>query len=192
MIAAMSLLLGSCTDYGENFHEGADDKPDTVSGSTRPADDDPDTVSGSTRPADGSVVKGRIGTGSITIDGQTYTDVYGIDFNKDGVLEYRIIGNGVSLVYNVSDNNVVVSSGCIATMAKHSSVNAMCNFAGDGNTPLPSLGSLPEKFYVGCRITLSDGVHYGWVKVKYDDGELEWDKCAYNTSPDSPVTAGDD
>ena len=185
------LLAASLVACGDKDNDKSTN-PDTVSGSTRPDEETPDTTSGSTRPAEGAIVKGRIGTGTFTLDGQTEQNVYGIDFNKDGVLEYRIVSAGEGLMYDAAGNNVVISSGVIATLAKHTSINASSYFAGDGNSSLPALGSLPEKFYVGCRFTLSDGIHYGWVKVKYDDGELEWDKCAYNTSLSSSITAGDD
>ena len=78
ILVAASLV--ACGD-NDNF-----DNTDTVSGSTRPNDEEPDTVSGSTRPADGAIAKGRIGTGTFTLNGQTEQNVYGIDFNKDGVL----------------------------------------------------------------------------------------------------------
>lgn len=193
----LSLSLSACSDYNENFHEGAD-RPDTISGSTRPNDEDPDTISGSTRPAEGSIVKGRIGTGTIALDGMTYTDAYGIDFNKDGYLEFRIINNGNSLQWEpaTSEGDLVqgpaMSNGNIATLQKHSTIGSNLEYSTSILANLPTVSSLPEKFYVGCRFTLSDGIHYGWVKVKYDDGELEWDKCAYNTTPSASITAGDD
>lgn len=196
----MLMSMAACGDKDNNrqLPTGGDttateEETDTVSGSTRPADEEePDTISGSTRSAEGDIKKGTIGYGSFTLDGQTQQGAYGIDFNRDGVLEYRIDSDAMSLTYNASDNNIVVLSGYIATMAKHSAINSSCNFAGDGHTPLPALGSLPEKFYVGCRFMLADGLHYGWVKVEYEDDGLEWDKCAYNTAPNRPVTAGDD
>ena len=184
LVAMTAMALAACGDKDSG-------NPDTVSGGTRPPEE-PDTISGSTRPADGAVVKGTIGYGTFTLDGVTQQGAYGIDFNKDGILEYSITDDGMSLTYNASANNIVVSSNCIAPLSKHSSINATCNYAGSGHTPLAALSALPEKFYVGCRIRLTDGMHYGWIKVKYDDGELEWDKCAYNTTPNGPVTAGDD
>ena len=184
-------IVASLVACGDKDNDNSDN-PDTISGSTRPNEEEPDTISGSTRPADGTIVKGRIGTGTFTLNGQTEQNAYGIDFNKDGVLEYRIVYEGEGLSYEAASNNVVISSGLIATLAKHTSINASSNFAGNGNSSLPAVSSLPEKFYVGCRFTLSDGVHYGWVKVKYDDGELEWDKCAYNTTSSASLTAGDD
>ena len=97
MVAAMCLVFTSCSDYGEgDFHNGADDQPDTVSGSTIPNEEpEPDTTTGAT--SEGSMAKGRIGTGSFTFGGQTVGDAYGIDLDKDGRLEYRIIEGGTAL-----------------------------------------------------------------------------------------------
>ncbi len=50
--------------------------------------------------------------------------------------------------------------------------------------------SLPEKFYVGCRFVLSDGVHYGWISVRHQNGTLNWEKCAYNTNKNESIEAG--
>ncbi len=199
LMAAAMLLFSSCeeketapVDTTSGVTRPADE-PDTTSGSTRPADDEPDTTTGSTRPAEGSIAEGRIGIGSFTVDGQTVQNVYGIDFNRDGILEYRIVDNGLSLTYDTAENNVVVTaSGELSMLQKHSAINATLNYGGNGSTPLPALSSLPEKSYVGCCLMMSDGIHYGWIKVKYDDGELEWDECAYNTTPGAQITAGDD
>lgn len=191
-----TLMLMAMTACGDKDTDNNNNNPDTVSGSTIPVED-PDTVSGSTRPAEGAVVKGRIGTGTITIGGQTYTDAYGIDFNKDGYLEYRIVNSGTALQWEPSDANgntvygPAMSNGKIATLQKHSSIGPSLDYATSSLVELPETGSLPEKFYVAFRLNYGT-THYGWVKVKYDDGELEWDKCAYNTTPNGTITAGDD
>ena len=183
-------MMAACSDK-EN------DKPDTTSGATHPTEE-PDTISGSTRPAEGTIVKGRIGIGTIALDGMTYTDAYGIDLNRDGYLEFRIINNGTSLQWEPADadgnmlRGPAMSNGRIATLQKHSTIGNNLEYSTSIFANLPETGTLPEKFYVGCRFPMDDGIHYGWVKVKYDDGELEWDKCAYITTPSASLTAGDD
>ena len=184
LATAIALLMICC---GEKESPAVD----TTSGSTIPSGE-PDTVSGSTRPTDGDVVKGKIGYGSFTIGNETVQNAYGIDFNKDGVLEYCISQDGMSLVFNHQQNNVVEASGYIALISKHSTISASCLFGENDTLQLPSSSQLPEKFYVGCRITMADGVHFGWVKVKTEDEGLEWDKCAYNTVANASLTAGDD
>ena len=67
--------------------------------------------------ANSQIVNGHIGTGNITIAGTEWTNVYGIDFNNDGILEFRLSdfsgveGNQVNayISYNWTEggNNVV-------------------------------------------------------------------------------------
>ena len=193
MAAALMVFMVACSDKDN----GNDNQPDTTTGATTPADDEPDTTSGATSPAEGSVVKGRIGTGTITIDGQTYTDVYGIDFNKDGILEFRIVNDGTSLQWQPADGSgemvvgPAMSGDRIATLQKHATIGPSLHYSTSILADLPEVNSLPEKFYVACRLSFGHTC-YGWVKVKYDDGELEWDKCAYCTTPNASLTAGDD
>ena len=156
-----------------------------------------DTTTGATRPAEGSIVKGSIGIGTITIDGQTYTDAYGIDFNKDGILEFRIVAGGTSLQCEPANGSgdavrgVAMVGDRIATLQKHATISSSLTYSTSLLSTLPESGSLPEKFYVAFRMDF-DGIHYGWAKVKYENGELEWDKCAYCTTANAPLTAGDD
>lgn len=190
MVAAMCMT--ACGDKDN----GNDNQPDTTSGATTHSEE-PDTTTGATSPAEGTVVNGRIGTGTITIDGQTYTDVYGIDFNKDGILEFRIVNGGTSLQWQSADadGELVVGPAMdgdkIATLQKHSTIGPSLNYSTSVLADLPATSYLPEKFYVACRLNYGHTC-YGWIKVKYDDGELEWDKCAYCTTPNASITAGDD
>jgi hypothetical protein len=190
MAAVMVFSMAACSD------DDHDHRPDTTSGATR-HEETPDTTSGATTPAEGSIVKGRIGVGSITIDGQTFTDVFGIDFNKDGILEFRIVNDGTSLQCQPTNadgilvRGVAVSGGTIATLQKHATIGPSLNYSTTAFASLPALASLPEKFYVAFRLDFG-GTCYGWAKVKYKNGSLEWDKCAYCTTPNATLTAGDD
>lgn len=156
-----------------------------------------DTTSGSTRPAEGSIVKGRIGLGTITNDGMTYTDAYGIDFNKDGYLEFRIINNGTALQWEPANAEGILvrgpamQNGRIALLQKHATIGSNLEYSTSIFAGLPDNSTLPEKFYVAFRLDFG-ATYYGWAKVKYEDGEFEWDKCAYNTTAGGAITAGDD
>lgn len=191
MAAALLLTLSACSDDDD------DHRPDTTSGATTPHTETPDTTSGATTPAEGSVAKGRIGTGTFTLDGQTYTDVYGIDFNKDGILEFRIVNNGTALQCEPANasgtliRGVALSGSNIALIQKHATIGPALSYSTSILSNLPSTASLPEKFYVAFRLGFN-GTCYGWAKVKYDDGEIKWDKCAYCTTPNASLTAGDD
>lgn len=174
------MLIGSMAACGDKDNDN-DDAPDTVSGATTHEED---------------MAKGRIGTGTfIDYNGATVSNAYGIDFNKDGQLEFRISDDRkyVSYVWSENGNNIANAENqwdIIEPMAKGASVYSGCRWEGQGDAMLPD--NLPEKFYVGFRIRLGDTIHYGWAKVEYENGTLEWDKCAYNTVPSITAFCGED
>ena len=157
--------------------------------------------------ANAQIANGRIGTGNITIAGTEWTDVYGIDFNNDGILEFRlsdfsgIEGNQVNayISYNWTEggNNVVSDPEVwdyAAVLAAGQVVDANSTFGGYGDATFQDLTTAPERIFVGFRILLVDGVHYGWaeavVSTSASDIVLNWVTCAYNTTPNAPVTIG--
>ena len=157
--------------------------------------------------ANSQIVNGHIGTGNITIAGTEWTNVYGIDFNNDGILEFRLSdfsgvdGNQVNayISYNWTEGgNNVVSDPEIwdyaAVLASGQVVDANCTFGGHGDATFQDLTTVPERIFVGFRILLADGVHYGWaeavVSTSASDIILNWVACAYNTTPNAPVTIG--
>ncbi len=144
-----------------------------------------------------TIAVGRIGNGSITIGDYPNPNAYGIDFDKDGVLEFSINGEGDNtyLAYQWTEggNNIVASTSAwdyLAPLAQNTVIGPQSNFAGQGDAMLEDFNSLPEKFYVGCRFVLSDGVHYGWISVRRQNGTLNWEKCAYNTNKNESIEAG--
>ncbi|MCR4829733.1 MAG: hypothetical protein K5864_09790 [Bacteroidales bacterium] len=177
MLAVMLLAATAACGDDEN-----DNEPDANSGATTHEED---------------MAQGTIGNGTfVTFDGQS-VNAYGIDFNKDGQLEFRISGNGeyVDYVWSEGGPNIVNNAemwDLIEPLEKGDQVYSGCHWDGQGDAMLPEVSTLPEKFYVGFRFLLSDGIHYGWAKVEYDDGQLEWSKCAYNTKPSVTAFAGED
>ena len=157
--------------------------------------------------ANAQIANGRIGTGNITIAGTEWTDVYGIDFNNDGILEFRLSdfsgveGNQVNayISYNWTEggNNVVSDPEVwdyAAVLAAGQVVDANSAFGGYGDATFQDLTSVPERIFVGFRILLADGVHYGWaeavVSTSASDIVLNWVACAYNTTPNASITIG--
>ena len=157
--------------------------------------------------ANAQIANGRIGNGNITIAGTEWTNVYGIDFNNDGVLEFRlsdfigIEGNQVNayISYNGTEggNNVVSDPEVwdyAAVLVSGQVVDANSTFGGYGDATFQDLTTAPERIFVGFRILLADGVHYGWaeavVSTSASDIVLNWVACAYNTTPNAPVTIG--
>lgn len=157
--------------------------------------------------ANAQITTGRIGTGNITIAGTEWTNVYGIDFNNDGILEFRlsdfsgVSGNQVnayiSYDWTEGGNNVVADPEIwdyAAVLASGEVIDANSNFAGYGDATFQDLTTAPERIFVGFRILLADGVHYGWaeatVTTSSSDINLDWVACAYNATPNAPVTTG--
>ena len=157
--------------------------------------------------ANAQIANGRIGIGNIIIAGTEWTDVYGIDFNNDGILEFRIsdfsgvTGNQVNayISYNWTEggNNVVSDPEVwdyAAVLTSGQVVDASSNFDGYGDATFQDLTTVPERIFVGFRILLDDGVHYGWaeatVSTSANDIVLNWGSCTYNTTPNAPVTIG--
>ena len=75
------------------------------------------------------IANGRIGNGNINIAGTEWTNVYGIDFNNDGVLEFRL-----------SD-----FSGATGTQT-----NAYISYNWNGNNPFLCVG-ISCKYLTACR-----------------------------------------
>lgn len=155
------------------------------------------------------IVNGRIGTGDITIAGVDWTDAYGIDFNNDGTLEFRISdfegidGNWanayISYDWTEGGNNVVADPEMwdyVALLNSGDVIDANGNFAGYGDATFEDLTTAPERIFLGFRIQLADGVHYGWAEATVTasaistDITLTWVACAYNTTPGAAIAAG--
>ena len=101
--------------------------------------------------------------------------------------------NNVAYQWTEGGNNIVASTSAwdyLAPLAQNTVIGPQSNFAGQGDAMFEDFNSLPEKFYVGCRFVLSDGVHYGWISVRYQNGTLNWEKCAYNTNKNESIEAG--
>lgn len=153
-----------------------------------------DTTSGSTAE---TLKAGTIGNGSITINGYTENNVFGVDFNNDGVLEFRIGGDGTDYVYLAYDyaggNNIVNKANqwdYIDPLGTEVIIDANSRFEGQGDAMFEDIASLPELFFIGCRINLSDGTHYGWIKAHHKNGTIEWGECVYRTTPGTAITTG--
>ena len=134
-------------------------------------------------------------------------DVLGIDFNGDGTLEYRLTysefeNSGLTFdQYNAeTGTNVVTVSeqewDHIATLAQDKEI---------GNNMTPngyfSYGDasfvyniVPGTFYVGLRVKLADGIHYGWAKATVAEvsGSLKatWEEAYYNKTVNASIKAG--
>ena len=137
--------------------------------------------------------RGTVGNGSITIGGYTYDNANGVDFNNDGVLEFKIDDEYISYNWTEGGNNIVNQANqwdYIEPIGTNVTIDANSRFEGQGDATFENSAALPELFFVGCRFVLSDGIHYGWIKMKKVDGQLKWDECVYRTTPGVSITTG--
>lgn len=176
LIAALVLTMTACGEK-ENVDNTNTNTPDTTSGATSE-----------------TLKSGRLGNGNITIADYSYEDVFGADFDNDGVLEFKIDRDFDYISYNWTSggNNIVNKEGAwddIDPLDTCVVIGPESRFEGQGDA-LFTTGTLPALFFVGCRFVMSDGVHYGWIKVKNVDGTLEWEECVYRTTPETSITTG--
>ena len=158
--------------------------------------------------ANAQITQGRIGTGDITISGTDWPDVYGLDFDNDGTLEFRIqdfdggswdptITNGY-LSYNWTDggNNIAAATDYAELIGAGVTINSSTEFGGAGDATIESTSLAAGTYYMGFRISLSDGVHYGWAECTVaengDDYDITWTKCYYNATVGEAITTGDE
>ena len=157
------------------------------------------------------VTQGRIGNGNITISGTPWTDVYGLDFNNDGVLEIRISDfSGDPSVYNgyfsynwedggtniLADENVWDYVGVLEGGVTIGAASASL-FAGYGDAAFDSYGTIAlGTHYLGFRIKLADGVHYGYAKYTMaqegGDYRATFTNCYYNATVGAGIVTGDE
>ena len=159
--------------------------------------------------ANAQITQGRIGTGSITIAGSTTSDVYGLDFDNDGSdLEFRIADfpgspsvTGGYLTYNWTDggNNIVNEDGVwdyVAILDAGVTIGSSSEFEGQGDGSFNSSSITAGTHYMGFRISLDDGVHYGWaeytVSENGSDYDIVWNKCFYNATVGASIETGDE
>lgn len=155
--------------------------------------------------ASAQITNGRIGTGTfIDYTGAEVPDLDGIDFNNDGTLEFVIYNNNytndyLQYVWTEGGNNIIASAegwDYAAMLSQGSVVDVNGNFEGQGDAMINYTPGDPTLFYIGFRIVLADGVHYGWAQVEAEstpvssDITLNWLACAYNATPGEPIAAG--
>lgn len=172
-----------------------------------------DTSDTDNTPAGGStpestIAQAVIGTGSFG----DFEQVPGMDFNGDGVLEYRIMDeefSGSTLRFDEYDaeqgtNVVTVAEAGVGGQYLHDHIVNLANGAtvgpdmspngyyglGDAYFFEPSAGT----YYVGLRVRLSDGLHYGWAKVNMTGQDeffnATWVEAYYNKTVGATIKVG--
>ena len=155
------------------------------------------------------VTQGRVGTGDITIYGTDWTDVYGLDFDNDGTLEIRISDfESTPTIYNgafsygyeddgtniLADENVWDYVGVLDAGVTVGAASASL-FAGYGDAYFDGTSITLGTHYLGLRIKLADGLHYGWAEFTMtqegDDYRATFNSCYYNATVGADIVTGD-
>ena len=157
--------------------------------------------------ANAQVTQGRVGNGDITIYGTDWTDVYGLDFDNDGTLEFRIsdfdgggwdpsITNGY-LSYDWTDggNNIASQTDYVEFVASGVTIGASSEFGGYGDGMIESSALTAGTYYLGFRFVLNDGVHYGYAECTVvengTDFDITWNNCYYNATVSGSIITGE-
>lgn len=159
--------------------------------------------------AEAQVTAGRVGDGNITVYGMTYTNVFGLDFDNDGELEFKISDfSGSPTIYNGAfeydyedgGSNILADEGqwdyvgVLDAGVTVSSASADL-FAGYGDAYFNTENIVTGTRYLGFRIKLSDGVHYGWAEYTMtqegDDYRATFNSCYYNATVGESIVTGE-
>lgn len=150
------------------------------------------------------IVRGTVGTASYTDwNGQTQ-QVYGLDFNNDGANEFQLsngydqagnaIANGtISWTWAENGSSVLTVAGQwdeIDMLDLGATIDATKSFEGEGDASFYRTSSIKPDFYIGFRILLSDGLHYGYAHVVYAAGALTFQDIFYNATAGAAITTG--
>ena len=163
---------------------------------------------GNTPAPTSTIAKATIGNGTFG----AFENVPGIDFDGDGLLEYRIMDDefsGSTLrfdEYNAEHGTNVVTeaeAGVGGQYLQDHIVNIAANAVigpnmapngyyayGDAYFFEPTVGT----WYVGLRVKLADGIHYGWAKVNMTMQDefynANWVEVYYNKKVGETIKAG--
>jgi len=142
------------------------------------------------------ITQGTIGNGSFT-DYSGYTSqAYGIDFNNDGNLEFKIADGNlekdyITYVWTDGGNNVCASSAgwdYAALLTRGTSIGPSSAWEGQGDATIDVTGT----GYIAFRVKLNNQVHYGWAEISISSTAVTWVKAYYQATPATAINAGDE
>lgn len=160
-----------------------------------------------------TIVIGTVGNGNYTNWENQTSPSFGLDFNNDGNLEFKITNSGDNtncyIEYNSSSptNNIWASGNADENwdipknLTLNTQIGSSGNWIGMGDcsmlnwsdeSPVFSLGTTS---YMGFRFKLGSNTHYGWAKVVITGNSTTgytatFQQIAYETTPNTPIGAG--
>ena len=160
------------------------------------------------------VVKGNIGQGTFVDYSNESSQAYGIDFDKDGNIEFRISDSGENANCYIDFNPIagvnILTQGTFDSGSGWDVIKPLTSGANIGSTSLHwgSMGDgmladysgttvfpLNQDAYVGFSFKKSGATHYGYAVVNVSGSATAgftgtWKECYYETTPNTPITAG--
>lgn len=160
-----------------------------------------------------TIVTGTVGNGNYTDWNNQTSQAFGLDFNNDGNLEFKISNSGENtncyIEYNSSSPiNNIWASGTVDEnwdIPKNLTINTQIgtsgNWVGMGDcsmtnwsdgSPVFSVGTTS---YMGFRFKLGSNTHYGWAKVVITGNSttgytVTFQQIAYESTPNTSIGAG--
>ena len=151
------------------------------------------------------VRQGSVTTGSfIDWSGAAIEGVYGLDFNNDGTVEFRITygytdtgyeieNGGLTFAWSEGGNNIVTPSeeqwDRVSNLAEGTMVDFNSGWYAQGDAYL----NLEPTINVGFRFILSGEIHFGWGKVAVNTStnQASWQEIYYQVAPGVGIAVGD-
>lgn len=151
------------------------------------------------------VQQGTVGTGSfIDWSGAAIDDIYGLDFNNDGTVEFRITygytedgmdieNGGLTFAWTEGGNNIVTPSeeqwDRVSNLSEGTSVGPNSGWYAQGDAYL----NIEPSINVGFRMLIGGQVHYGWghVTMNTSTNQASWEEIFYQAAANTPITVGD-
>lgn len=150
-----------------------------------------------TNPGTENLIKaGKFTTGKIIINDEIRENVFGIDFDNDGYLEFGIYGDApyIYIAYDYASHNNIVNKAeqwdYMDILDAGVTIDETCHFDGQGDAAFDNFDNLPGVFYIGLRFTRNDGMHYAWAKVLKENNQLNWEETFYNSKPSAAIKTG--
>ena len=160
-----------------------------------------------------TIVVGTVGNGTFVNWENVSSPEFGLDFNNDGILEFKLSNSGFDIEntncyieYNATNNIWANGTGdenwdIPKNLALNTQVGISGNWIGMGDCSLTSWADESPVFavgtvsYMGFRFKLGSNTHYGWAKVLITGNATigytaSFQKIAYESTPNAPIGAG--
>lgn len=162
------------------------------------------------------IVVGTVGNGNfVNWENQTIAG-FGLDFNNDGVLEFKLSNSGFDvenincyIEYNASNPTFNIWAAgnqdedwdIPKNLAFNTQIGTSGNWVGMGDCSLVSWDGISPAFaigttsYMGFRFKIGANTHYGWAKVIITGSAAigftaTFQQIAYESTPNTPIAAG--